>query len=300
MKSFVTIIVFCCSILACAGAAEIESETDAVSAPEFSISGSEVRTIVSEVLARSYDLNIKLPPGYHSSENANRHYPVIYLNDAGYCWLTAVGVTRAPFNLGGYEHAILVGLSYAKGEKGVPSRVRDYTPTKAPAWKKFETGGARAYLDFIRDEVIAFIEAEYRSDPQRRMLVGHSLGGLFGAYALLEEPGLFSDYILTSASLWFDDEVIFELEEKAANSNKSLSGRVFFAVGATETPPVNGRHNDMVGQQQSFAERLKARGHEDLVIKNVIYEGGTHLTTFPIGFTEAMRWLLPGDDIYGG
>ena len=74
---------------------------------EFEITGSEVRTVESTVLDRTYDLYIKLPPGYTSAESADRQYPVIFFNDGGYNWLTAVGATRAPFNLGGYEPAIL-------------------------------------------------------------------------------------------------------------------------------------------------------------------------------------------------
>ena len=267
---------------------------------EFQITNSEVRTIESTMLDRSYDLYVKLPPGYNAPENADRKYPVIFFNDGGYCWLTAVGVTRAPFNLGGYEDAILVGFSYAKGERGVASRIRDYTPTNNPAWRKFTTGGAKAYLSFIRDEAIPFIAAQYRTAPERRMIVGHSLGGLFGAYALIEEPELFSDYILTSPSLWFHDEVIFEMEQAAAEAGSRLKGRVFLAIGATETPSVNGGPHDMRGQTVSFANLLRSRGYDALAVKDVVYDGSTHLTTFPVGFTEAMRWMLPGEDIYGG
>lgn len=265
----------------------------------FELSGSEVRTISSEKLGRSYDLYIKLPSGYHSNRNETTVYPVMYLNDGGYCWVTAVGITRAPFNHGGYEKAILVGLSYAKGENAVDSRTRDFTPTKISGAKR-ETGGAKDYLTFLKNEVIAFVETHYRADSDRRMLVGQSYGGLFGAYALIEEPGLFQDYILTSSSLWHDNKVMFSLEQKAAERGRALSGRVYLAVGETETPAIHGGRHDMVGQQGAFAKQLRSRGYENLIVKDEVLEEGTHLTTFPIGLTRALRWMLPGDDIYGG
>lgn len=265
----------------------------------YEISDSEVQTIKSETLGRSYDLFIKFPPGYYAKENAEVRYPVIYLNDAGYCWETAVGVTRAPFNFGGYEKAVLVGVSYANGEDARESRARDLTPTKV-AGAKLVHGGARDYLTFFRDEVIPFIDSNYRSDTDRRMIAGQSYGGLFGAYALLEEPGLFHDYILTSPSLWHNNKVMFEFEAWAAKAGKQLQGRVYFAIGETETPTINGGRYDMVGQQTEFANRLRSRGYENLIVRDEILEGGTHLTTFPIGFTRALRWLLPGDNIYGG
>jgi len=267
---------------------------------EFEITGSEVRTIESAVLDRTYDLYIKLPPGYTSVESTDRQYPVIFFNDGGYNWLTAVGATRAPFSLGGYEPAILVGLSYAKGERGVASRVRDYTPTDNPEWIRFKTGGAVDYLTFIKEEVIPFVDSEYKTDPNRRTIVGHSLGGLFGAFVLLTEPGLFSDYILSSPSLWFHNQVIFDMEAEIATADRDIRGRVFISVGSTETPEINGGKNDMVEQAKSFAEILRSRGYDNLQVKDVVYEDGTHLTSYPFALVEALRWMLPGEDIYGG
>ncbi|MEL6791337.1 MAG: alpha/beta hydrolase-fold protein [Pseudomonadota bacterium] len=267
---------------------------------EFEITGSEVRTIESAVLDRTYDLYKKLPPGYTSLENEDRQYPVIFFNDGGYNWLTAVGATRAPFSLGGYEPAILIGLSYAKGERGVASRVRDYTPADNPEWTRFETGGAADYLTFLKEEVIPFIDSEYKTDPDRRTIVGHSLGGLFGAYVLLTEQGLFSDYILSSPSLLFHNQVIYDMEAEIATTDADIRGRVFISVGSTETPDVNGGKNDMVGQTKSFAEVLRSRGYDNLQVKDVVHEDGTHLTSYPSALVEALQWMLPGENIYGG
>ncbi|MGF1463597.1 MAG: alpha/beta hydrolase [Maricaulaceae bacterium] len=266
----------------------------------FEIAASEVRTVRSDALGRAYDLYIKPPPGYGAPENTDRRYPVVVINDAGYGWLTAVGLTRAPFNLGGYEPAILVGVSYAKDERGTASRVRDYTPTNDPEWRAFETGGGASYLDFLRDEALPFVDAQYRTDPERRTLVGHSLGGLFAAYALLTAPGLFTDYVLSSPSLWYHEETIFALAAERASTGVALSGQVFIAVGSTETPAISGRPHDMVGQAAAFAERLKAHHPETLAVRHVVYDGATHLTTYPAALAEALRWVLPGPDIYGG
>lgn len=278
----------------------LSSHAQETTGAAFEISGSETLSIQSSILDRQYDLYVKFPPGYNSKENAVRLYPVIYLNDAGYNWLTAVGLTRAPFNHGGYESAILVGISYAKGVRGMDSRVQDYTPTKDLSWRRFDTGGGAQYLEFIKKEAIPFAESKYRIDSNRRTLVGHSLGGLFGAYVLLKEPGLFSNYILSSPSLWYHDQVIFQMESAVFDSSAVLTGRVFIGIGSTETPAINGRDHDMVGQAINFAKTLRSRGYKDLDVREVVYEDGTHLTTYPLALTEALRWLLPGDDVYGG
>ena len=39
----------------------------------------------------------------------------------------------------------------------------------------------------------------------RKVLVGHSYGALFGFHVLFTRPEMFSGYVFGSPSLWFDD-----------------------------------------------------------------------------------------------
>lgn len=281
-------------------ASRARAETRNASAEDpiaYQMPGSIVKVITSDKLDRSYRLYIKFPPGYETAADEGRRYPTIYFNDATYTWLTAVGVTIFPFHTEVFEEAILVGISHAVDQSSRLSRTRDYTPTDDPG-TQFRSGGARQYLIFLKDEVLPFIEGNYRADPARRALSGVSYGGLFGAYALLEEPGLFQDYILTSPSLWHNERVMFELEAAAAASGRQLSGRVYFATGEAEVPGISPGFPDMVGQQGEFARRLRNRGYPDLEVRDEVIAEGTHLTTYPIGLTRALRWMLPGKKPY--
>ena len=260
---------------------------------------SVVHEIRSDRLGRAYDLYVRTPPEYASEANALRRYPVIYINDAHYTFQTGAGVTLSPMRHGGLEPAILVAISYAEGEGGADSRGRDLTPVPNPD-RPDKSGGARAYLTFIKDEVIPFVEATYRTDPARRTLTGQSYGGLFGAFALFEEPGLFADYILTSASLWYGEGVMFDIEAEFARTHRALPARVYFAIGETETPSSNSGRYDMVGDQKRFADQLRSRNYDGLTVRDEVVEGGTHLTTFPIGLLRGLMWQLPGSNPYGG
>ena len=80
-----------------------------------------------------------------------------------------------------------------------------------------------------------------------------------------------------------------------------------FQMGEVRTihSEVLGRSYDLFvklppGYQEAFAKRLRSRGYENLDVRDEIMEGGTHLSTFPIGLTRALRWLLPGSKIYAG
>jgi predicted alpha/beta superfamily hydrolase len=255
----------------------------------FEIPRSHVHTIHSSKLGRTYNLYVKIPPGYGKKENASRSYPAIYLNDGPYTFQVASGVTRLPTFAGEFQPTILIGISFALGENGMASRVRDMTPAKDASWKNYETGGGLDYLSFIESEIIPFVEKKYRADPAQRALVGQSLGGSFGALVLLTKPYLFSNYILTSPSLWFNDRLIFELEKKYASMNTDLKARVYFATGSLETPEHG--HKPMVSLQNKFVSVLRSRKYPSLDLKDEIIEGTFHETTFPIGFTRGAQWM---------
>lgn len=256
--------------------------------PPYTLSRTEVRTVADPQSDRVYDLYIRVPLGYDADREDG--YPVIYLNDGPYTFLVAAGAAHLPMNARVVERSILVGLSFANGENGMDSRVRDLTPSVDPGWDR-RTGGAPAYLEFFRSQVIPTIERAYNADPARRILSGQSLGGSFGAWVLLTEPELFSGYILTSPSLWYDDHMIFELETAFAEAHDDLPAQVYVATGALETPGRSTRH-DLAGDQERFAERLASRDYPSLRLRSEIIDGGRHETTFPQGFVRGLDWML--------
>lgn len=261
-------------------------------AETFHIPATQVHSLHSEALGRRYDLYIKTPQGYDDAQNADATYPVIYLNDGPYTFQVASGVTHLPMGRSHkFERAILVGISFAQGEHGMASRVRDLTPVVDESWTKYETGGAPGYLEFMKSDVFDFVESRYRADPAKRTLVGQSLGGSFGAWVLLAHTKLFSSYILTSPSLWFRDRYIFDLEREYSAANDDLAAQVYFAVGERETV-ANGMRNPMVSQLKEFEAALRARAYPSLDLRVEVIPGALHETTFPQGFTRGAHWIF--------
>lgn len=264
--------------------------------PPFQVERSAVHTIASTTLKRTYDFYVKLPPGYDKPENARRSYPVLYLNDGPYTFQVASGVTRVPFNHATFEEFILIGISYSKGDDAAMSRERDLTPFKDIRNKPAPTGEARGYLDFLKNEAMPFLEKTYRIDPQRRTLSGQSLGGLFGIWAMFEEPELFQNYILTSSSLWYNRRAIFDTEAAYAKQHKDLKANLYLAIGSTEYPGGCGKAvsqcpdgANMVAQQHEMAKRLAARKYKNLKLHEKVVEGAFHTTTFPVGLLWALQ-----------
>jgi uncharacterized protein len=100
---------------------------------------------------------------------------------------------------GSTTEAIVVGIGYPEGDDAVEAfrvsftrRNLDLTPIRdepeeqrmaAQHQRPVPSGDAGGFLRFIQRELIPFIEQQYRADPSRRILVGHSYGGLFGSYS---------------------------------------------------------------------------------------------------------------------
>ena len=227
-----------------------------------------------------------MPFGYAHKENKNKKYPVLYLNDAPYTFKVATAIAHRRE----LDRAIIVGISRAHDEHYQYSRVRDLTPEYDKDWKEYKTGGANDYLKFIEKEVFEFIEKNYRADSSRRILSGHSLGGSFGAWVLLTKPQLFSNYILTSPSLWYKNDMIFDLEEAYSNKNKALNANVFIATGVLETPEHEMKNNMVVGHKK-FLQRLTSRNYQGLHLQSEIVSGTDHDSTFPVGLSKGLRWI---------
>jgi predicted alpha/beta superfamily hydrolase len=232
---------------------------------------------------RIYPVFIQLPASYASQ--TDRVYPVIYLTDAHYSFPLVSGATRFPMNSGVMQQAIIVAVSYEQGSKGASSRVRDYTPSKAKAWQQ-ETGNAKGHMAFIRDTVFPFIEQNYRGSNTNRTFVGNSLGGLFGAYMLFTEPELFSNYILGSPSVWFDNNMIL-----AMSAVKPKAGtRVYISVGEYETPAY-GEGEDMVIEAKRLRDKIQAIDSGNIKLRFSVVPGASHATAFPTVAIQGLDWI---------
>jgi predicted alpha/beta superfamily hydrolase len=256
----------------------------------YEILGSQVWEVPDPVSGRDYQVFVHLPPFY--GQQPARRYPVMYVTDADYAFPIIRQIGRRLNNeTPRVEEFILVGLSYALGDDPVASRTRDYTATRVNGG-----GGGPAYQAYLKDQVLPFIDARFRTDPERRILLGHSYGGLLGAQVLFSEPTLFSAYVLGSPSLWHGRDAIFATEAAYAEAHRDLPAEVHMYVGAFETVGPRPRHNrnhDMVEDNRRFEQRLRSRNYPGLTLTSNVLEGEDHMTVAPRGFTEALMALLP-------
>jgi predicted alpha/beta superfamily hydrolase len=269
----------------------------------YQLDNTEVREIHAQALHRDYQLYVALPDSYRSS---GRRYPVVFVTDANYGFPVARNIAQRLTKHAGMEEVIVVGLSYAKGDGGVYSRRRDYTPTapRSSSVRPDESGRApvfgeaQAYGRFVTAEVFPLVAASYRADMSRKVFVGHSYGSLLGLQLLLDDPHAFEHYILGSPSLWYDQGVMFEREKQYAGRHKDMRASVFFGIGALETLAPGRKRSrqeedaDMVADLRDFDSALRSRRYPGLRTRLEVFADEDHASVFPLVLTHGLRSYL--------
>lgn len=290
---------------ACSPKADAQSSPQTASQAEaaqaegapYVLKGTQVWTVPDPVSGRDYEVFVSLPASYEV--NPQRRYPVLYVTDADYAFPIIRQVARR-VNLDGprLEEFILVGLSYSRGDSGVVSRNRDYTPTPngpRSASSNLHGQGA-AYQTYLKNEVLPFIDNRFRADPARRVLLGHSYGALLGAQILFTDPSMFQAYVLGSPSFWFDKRHIMTMEAAYARSHTDLPANVFMYVGDWEVPGPNPRNTsgaNLVRDMQTMETTLKSHHYPNLRVQSLVLTDEDHLTVAPVGFTRGLLAVLP-------
>ena len=279
-----------------ADAQATQAQADPVDGSPYVLRGTQVWAVPDPVSGRDYEVFVSLPASYESSPD--RRYPVLYVTDADYAFPIIRQIARR-VNLDGpvIEEFILVGLSYSRGDGGVVSRNRDYTPTpNGPSSAGSALHGeGPAYQTYLKTQAIPFIEGRFRAEPTRRVLLGHSYGGLLGAQIMFTDPGLFGTYVLGSPSFWFDRRHIMTMEADYARTHRDLPADVFMYIGGYEVPGDSRRNSrvDMVGDLRTMERILTSRSYPNLRVRSTVLENEDHLTVAPVGFTRALMAVLP-------
>jgi predicted alpha/beta superfamily hydrolase len=190
---------------------------------------------VSRLVEEHHDLIVYLPPMYEAE--GGRRFPVLYMQDGqnlfdpetsfikGNYW--QLGETAdALASSGAIEPLIIVGI-YNAGLK----RLDEYTPVED---KRLGGGNADAYGRMLVQELLPFIDAQYRTlrGAENCGLGGSSLGGLVTLYLGLQYPSVFSRLAVMSPSVWWRNRTI--LRTVAAISKKPELG-IWLDMGTKES-----------------------------------------------------------------
>ncbi len=223
----------------------------------------EIKIIHSTILNEDRKIYVYTPV------NHSEPLPVVYLMDGEMISLVA-GIVDFLYKANQLPPMIVIGMGNYEYD-----RFRDLTPTHSllnmdgttDSLRGKNSGGGENFLKFVKDEVMPFVEKNYKTSPNK-IFFGHSLGGLMSSYCLLNHPEMFNSYIAVSPSLWYGKESIFTNADLMFNNKNFKSKTIFFSDGDEG----NEYHKGII-KLQSLLQQKKITG---LRYKYIAYPEETH------------------------
>lgn len=236
-------------------------------------------TVHSAIVGRDFIVEVTPPrtPPVLPGQTA----PVLYALDGGYDLVGPTGYMLGAAGVMAPAYIVAVGYPSGASARGTDLLFGPATSPDGIGWKG---GGADAFLRFLTEELKPFIEARYPVAPERSVLFGHSLSGIFTANVLARRPSAFAGYLIASPSLWADPGVAERLH---ALRIEGAPRRVFIAHGGDETAY-------MIEGARRIAQALD--GAPGVVVRTRTFEGEQHISYYPALPNSAFPFLLPPDN----
>lgn len=259
-------------------------------------------TITSKLMGKDYQLYISFPRGYSTKDTIS--YPVLYILDGDYSF-PRFNSSQLMMSFGGeIEDIIIVGIS--SGLDDLPTRFinrhYDYTTsidtTSQNGMEKrygvpkgsVKSGGAAKFLECIKTEIVPFVDKNYKTNTDRG-ISGHSLGGLFTAYCLINSDGYFTRFGINSPSLWWNEDeflnqAVSELENKYDNKIQwnIPPTKVFISVGRLEG-------SSMIPAMVKLSTYLDDLNSDKIDLEWYIFENETHLSVLSANMSRTLSVL---------
>jgi predicted alpha/beta superfamily hydrolase len=180
-------------------------------------------SIYSEILKETRTLEIRMPKGYEAGSEET--YEVIYILDGEWNLEMFSFIYNFAMEDEFVPPVILVALpnTYIDGQN---MRDRDFLPLKMKNNER--AGGADNFLEFIRKEVIPYINKSFPASGVNS-LYGHSYGGLFSMYAMLAQPDLFETYYCTDPPLGWEKGYVKKRAEERFTNDPGLEKTLWIA-----------------------------------------------------------------------
>ena len=220
----------------------------------------------STILHENRSIVIHLPDKY---EDSNKSYPVLYRLDGN----TEIMLeTIAASNRLTYSDEISPEMIIVSIEN--TNRERDMWPTNSEYYPEPNIPGARAFLDFLEEEIIPYMEDNYQTN-QERIICGQSLSSVFVLYALLTKPEIFDSYIVCSGGFPACEEYFKALYDSAFQQAEKFYGKKVFITHGLKDPldPKGIIHQQML----NFSDSVRAYMGDSISYKYSTYENEGHV-----------------------
>lgn len=260
----ILLLVACIAVGLCTTATQAQGDTNR----EVTLAGTTAHEFSSTILGENITIAVSVPFGYNGSTDT---YPLMLALDGNVMFGMASEVPRLMAFERSAPPMVVASVMYADMSKWFAGRQRDYHSANE---------GAATFLAALRKEILPFIEANYRINPNDRALYGHSSGGLFAVFVAAEAPDVFCRILATSPSLEEEPAWAEELLAKMQAKHANLP-RIYMSVDESETTM-----QAAVAPFDKFLSQMHGANYRYDTLK-----GGGHMAVIPAAYGTGLRWL---------
>lgn len=215
---------------------------------------------------------------------------------------------------------VAVGYGTENSAEILRRRWYDFSPTEPgkpelDGWRKSglpldRFGGADAFRRFLVEELRPLVARAYRIDPRDQTLFGHSMGGLFATYVLLNYPADFRTVAIASPSLYRNADTVLAAAPafRARVERGEAAPRILLMAGGDESvvtrapaPPGMSRTEiqaaiglrRMVLNTIELADRLReVKGGQGYEVGLMIFPDENHVSVVAGAISRAMTFAV--------
>ena len=239
----------------------------------------------SEFVKDTFYIDVQIPKEY--KDNPSKKYPTFVFVDGNFYFPMISPIIHQYETAGLLEPAIVVSIGYKTFGLMDSLRVRDYLFPKAmPSDEIKASGGGQDFYNYITKELLPKIDADFRTDKADRTLLGHSFGGYFVLYSLLNQTSQtndFKNFISASPTLWYNDFYLNKLADQLSNNEKNLG--LFLSVGELEDSTWS------VKPVKDLTTKIQDKKIKGLKFESRIFNHLDHMDVALLTFTKGLQEL---------
>ncbi|WP_425657170.1 alpha/beta hydrolase [Tenacibaculum ascidiaceicola] len=227
------------------------------------------------VKSKSTNFKYAVKIGSLKEVDVNKDYHVVYLLDGDDYYNECMQIISSENK----ENIIIVSIGYADDNE----RGTDYS---YPYDRDFDgdSGGAKRFIDFLNSELIPTIEEDYQIMSLTKTIYGHSLGGYFALYVMMQEEqeNPFNNAIVISPNLMWYNSFIFDLESNAKKLNLLDGKGIYMSMGDLEGVGMNASF-------QALTKQIEFSNYNDFNFSYERFEDTSHRNSPIQGFKKGLQ-----------
>jgi len=228
-------------------------------------------SIKSTILNEERKIAVYKPKNYDVS---TEKYQVLYLLDSKWNFPFVSSLVDKLTASGDVPPMLVIGVVNN-------NRNKDLTPPGIND-NKNRYGGGDLFLEFLTKELQPWVDEKFRTHPYK-VLAGHSFGGLFTIYSMMQHPGAFQSYIALSPSLGRNSYQQVKIAGTFFKSENTFPKSLFITIGNEGGYTYNG--------SKKLADVLDTYAKDKFRFKFEELKEESHTSITTQGFIEGLQFV---------